>query len=325
MENKISFVSSDEQLMDAYSSIITSVVSSISDAVVHIEVIKKLRNPRTRNVQALPGTGSGFGISSDGFIVTNNHVIENAETIRVTMSDGRKLDAELKGADPSTDIAVIKVYESTKSLTFADSSKLKPGQIAIAIGNPYGLQQTVTSGVVSALGRSLRASNGRLIDDIIQTDAALNPGNSGGPLLNSQGYVIGVNTAIITMAHGISFAVSSNLASTVAGQLILTGKIRRALLGIAGQPVNLSPRIMAVNKINHDKGIYIYEVIKDKMVQNEQLRMGDIIISFEEAPISTIDDLHKHLDQQAIGREITLGVLRDGRRENIQVIPGEIR
>jgi S1-C subfamily serine protease len=325
MENRISYIRNDEELLDAYSSVVTSVVASMADAVVHIEVLKKGANPPGRNGQLMPGTGSGFGISSDGYIVTNHHVVENADSIRVTLNDGRHLEAELKGSDPSTDIAVIKIYDSMKSLSFADSSQLKPGQIAIAIGNPYGLQQTVTSGVVSALGRTLRATNGRLIDDVIQTDAALNPGNSGGPLLNSGGHVIGVNTAIISMAHGISFAVSSNMASNVAGQLILNGKIRRALLGIAGHSVDLTPRIIAVNKLQNSKGVYIYEIVKDVALRNDELKVGDIIIAFEDQPISSIDDLHRQLNEKVIGKKISLGVLHEGRKITVTVIPGEIR
>src|SRR5205814_6895298 len=213
----ISFIgnqANDISLLDAYSRTVTGTVKDVAAAVVHVQVEKQLRNPRTNKEQQVPGSGSGFIISSDGFIVTNNHVVENASAIKISLSDGRSVSAELKGSDPSTDIAVLKIYESgLHALCFADSGELQVGQIAIAIGNPLGLQHTVTAGVVSALGRTLRASNGRLIDDVIQTDAALNPGNSGGPLVNSLGQVIGVNTAMIPTAHGICFAVSSNLAA----------------------------------------------------------------------------------------------------------------
>ena len=201
------------------------------------------------------GSGSGFTISSDGYIVTNSHVIENAVDIRVNFSDGSIEKAELKGADPSTDIAVIRVYGSgQKTLSFADSDSLKVGQIAIAIGNPLGLQHSVTAGVVSALGRTLRATNGRLIDDVIQTDAALNPGNSGGPLVNSSGQVIGINTAMIPSAQGLCFAVSSNITAYVAGKLIIEGRVKRAQLGIAGQLVNLTERMIAANKLSERTG-----------------------------------------------------------------------
>lgn len=326
MEKIISVVNDDQYLLDAYSSTITSVVHSISEAVVHIEVWKKIMNRRTRQQELMPGTGSGFIISSDGFIVTNNHVVEGAEKIMVTLSDGRKISAEIKGTDPSTDIAVIKVYESGfRILSFADSALLQPGQIAIAIGNPYGLNQTVTAGIVSALGRSLRATNGRLIDDVIQTDASLNPGNSGGPLVNSQGYVIGVNTAIINSAHGICFAVSSNLASTVAGQLIMNGKIRRAQLSIAGQLINLTSRMIAANKLEAKTGVYIFEIVPDSTAYNNELKMGDIIVEFEQQPVASIDDLHRLLTEKTVGKRIHLGVLRNGRKEMINVIPGEAK
>lgn len=326
MENIISFVNNDQHLLDAYSSTITSVVHSISEAVVHIEAWKKMMNRKTRQKELMPGTGSGFIISSDGFIVTNNHVVQDAEKIMVTLSDGRKINAEIKGTDPSTDIAIVKVYETGfRILSFADSSLLQPGQIAIAIGNPLGLNQTVTAGIVSALGRSLRATNGRLIDDIIQTDASLNPGNSGGPLVNSHGYVIGVNTAIIPSAHGICFAVSGNLASTVAGQLIMNGKIKRAQLNIAGQLVNLSPRMIAANKLERKTGVYIFEIVPDSTAYNYELKRGDIIVEFEHQPVSSIDDLHRLLTEKTVGKRINIGVLRNGRKEMIAVIPGEAK
>src|SRR5882672_7064456 len=265
MENNYSFVNhtapTDHDLLDAYSKTITGVVGQVAEAVVHIQVQKPVSD-RTGGQQKLaPGSGSGFVISSDGFIVTNNHVIENAHDIKVSLADGRTVNAELKGTDPSTDIAVLKIYETgLKALSFANSEALQPGQIAIAIGNPLGLQHTVTAGVVSALGRTLRASNGRLIDDIIQTDASLNPGNSGGPLVNSMGQVIGVNTATIASAQGLCFAVSSNLAAYVAGKLIMDGRVKRAYLGIAGQMVNLSERMIAANKLEKKTGVYVFEI-----------------------------------------------------------------
>jgi S1-C subfamily serine protease len=326
MEQNIPKINRDSQLLDAYSLAITSVVEETAEAVVHIEVSPSPANARVRNAGQRPvNTGSGFAISSDGFIVTNNHVIEQAGTIAVTLSDGKKIQAELKGTDPSTDLAVLKVYEPLKALSFADSSMLKPGQIAIAIGNPYGLQQTVTAGVISALGRSLRASNGRLIDDVIQTDAALNPGNSGGPLLNSQGLVIGVNTAMINLAQGICFAVSSNLATRVAGQLILNGKIKRAQMGIAGQMVSLTPRMVAANKLQTLTGVYVFEIVPGVALNNQELSVGDIITDFEDKPVSSIDDLHKFLTEETIGREVIIGILRKGRRELITIVPGEAK
>lgn len=316
----------DLQLLDVYSQTITGVIGSVSGSVVHIEVIKKVRNRRTGNIEEQNGAGSGFIISSDGFIITNNHVIENADKIHVSFSDGRKVKAEIKGTDPSTDIAVLKIDETNlRALTLADSSSLQVGQIAIAIGNPMGLQYTATAGIVSALGRSLRANNGRLIDGIIQTDAALNPGNSGGPLLNSKGKVIGVNTAVISSAQGLCFAISSNLAAQIAGQLILYGTIKRAQLGIAAQPVNLSSRMIASNKLSTKTGIYVYEIIPDGNFNNAALKVGDIIVEFDAIPVATVDDLHKLLSAERIGQRTQISVLRGGNKFAIHVIPGAVK
>jgi S1-C subfamily serine protease len=272
------------------------------------------------------GSGSGFVISSDGFVVTNHHVIEDAVKITATFADGIALNANLVGTDPSTDIAVLKLYEcDVRPLEFASSDLLQPGQIAIAVGNPMGLQHTVTAGVVSATGRSLRAKNGRLIDDIIQTDAALNPGNSGGPLLNSEGRVIGVNTAVIQSAQGLCFAVASNLATHVAGQLIMHGRVKRAQLGIAAQLVNLTPRMIGANQLKTKTGVYVFEILPDFNANNSQFRLGDIIVEFEGQPIANVDSLHKHLNENAIGKKLTVAVLRGGRKHYITVVPGELR
>ncbi len=316
----------DAALLDAYSKTITGVVNSVAEAVVHIQVTKKIYDRQSRQERLMPGSGSGFIISSDGFIVTNHHVIENAASIKASLADGRQVMAELKGMDPSTDIAVLKIYESNlRPLSFADSAQLQPGQIAIAIGNPLGLQHTVTAGVVSALGRTLRASNGRLIDDIIQTDASLNPGNSGGPLVNSLGQVIGVNTAMIPTAHGICFAVSSNVAAYVAGKLIMQGVVKRAYLGIAGQSVNLTERMRAANKLSVTTGVYVSEIVPDGPVYNNELRTGDIIVGFNGRPVASVDDLHKQLNEQVIGYRSQLQVLRGGHATSITVIPGEMK
>jgi S1-C subfamily serine protease len=329
MENKYSWLEyapgSDGELLDVYSKTITGVVGQVAEAVVHIQV-QKLQRERRKGEQGIaPASGSGFIISTDGFVVTNHHVIENAREIKVALADGRTVNAELKGADPSTDIAVLKIDETgLKSLSFANSEALQPGQIAIAIGNPLGLQHTVTAGVVSALGRTLRANNGRLIDDIIQTDAALNPGNSGGPLVNSLGQVIGVNTATIPSAQGLCFAVSSNLAAFVAGKLIMEGRVKRAYLGIAGQLVNLTGRMIAANRLEKNTGVYVFEVVPDQPVYNNEIRTGDIIVAFNGKSIGSVDELHQRLNQEAIGRAVKLEVLRDGRKTEVNVIPGEM-
>src|SRR6266498_2169261 len=326
--NSIAFINHipDDSLLDAYSKTITGVVSEIAEAVVHIQVQKKLRDRRTGRESIQQGSGSGFLISSDGYIVTNNHVIENAVDIKVNFTDGRIETAELKGTDPSTDIAVIKIYESgQKALSFADSDTLKAGQIAIAIGNPLGLQYSVTAGVVSALGRTLRANNGRLIDDVIQTDAALNPGNSGGPLVNSSGHVIGVNTATIPSAQGLCFAVSSNLSSYIAGKIIIEGKVRRAYIGIAGQLVNLTERMIAANKLQKRTGVYVFEKVADANIYNNELRVGDIIVEFDGRPIGSVDDMHKLFSHNVIGLKKQMGVLRSGHKQDVYIIPGEMK
>ena len=362
----------DAELLDSYSRTITGVVGQVAEAVVHIQVQKPVDDKKRglKERPLAPASGSGFIISTDGFVVTNNHVIENARDIRVSLADGRTVAAELKGADPSTDIAVLKIDETgLKALSFADSENLQPGQIAIAIGNPLGLQHTVTAGVVSALGRTLRANNGRLIDDIIQTDASLNPGNSGGPLVNSLGQVIGVNTATILSAQGLCFAVSSNLAAFVAGKLIMEGRVKRAYLGIAGQLVNLTGRMIAANRLEKQTGVYIYEVVPDQPQEppeaprsapltgtpasrqpqttgqtldvdrgraifsglagpgrrNNAIHTGDIIVSFNGRPVGTVDELHKQLNAEVIGRSVPLEVLRNGHKTALTVIPGEMR
>ncbi len=314
----------DGVLLDVYSNTISTVARKTAESVTHILVEKKVRSLPGNRKTPQQGSGSGFIISTDGYIVTNHHVVEDAIRIRVILLNGTDVQAHLIGSDPSTDIAVIKIHESgLRSLQFADSRSLQPGQIAVAIGNPMGLQFTVTAGVVSALGRSLRAGNGRLIDDVIQTDAALNPGNSGGPLLNSQGQVIGVNTAIIQGGQGLCFAVSSNLAAYIAGQLIMEGKVRRAYLGIAGSTVVISNRMMAANQLKNTTGIYVSEVIPDAPAVNDQVRVGDIIVSLEGQMIQSIDDLYNRLSHSLIGEYISLTILRSGYKKDILVMPGE--
>ncbi len=319
-------VSTDRQLLDAYSKTITSAVHQAAQAVAHVQVIKNIRNPRTGEIREAPASGSGFVISTDGYLVTNHHVIENALSVKTSFADGNTFPATLIGTDPSTDIAILKVYDGDlKLLQFADSDQLEPGQIAIALGNPMGLQYTVTAGVVSATGRTLRANNGRLIDDVIQTDAALNPGNSGGPLVNSEGKVIGVNTAVIASAQGLCFAVSSNLAGYVAGCLIMNGKVRRAHLGISAQPVNLTPRMIGANQLKTKTGVYVFEVLTGINAFNREIRIGDIIVEMEGKPVATVDNMHKYLSEEAIGKKATLTVLREGRKQIITVIPGELK
>jgi S1-C subfamily serine protease len=330
METEFSWLvhpgSQDAPLLDAYSKTITGTVAAVGDSVVHIQVRKKVSSRRGIEQKVLPGTGSGFILSSDGYVLTNDHVIENAVDIKVAFSEGRWVNASLIGSDPSTDTAVLKIYESaSKPLTLADSDQLQVGQIAIAIGNPLGLDHTVTAGVVSALGRTLRAGNGRMIDDVIQTDAALNPGNSGGPLVNSAGQVIGMNTATIPSAQGLCFAVSSNMVGYVAGKLIMDGKVKRAHLGIAGQLVNLTDRMIQANRLDTKTGVYVFEILPDMPLSNQEIKIGDIIVGFDNKGISSVDDLHRELTEKAIGRPSTLSVLRNGHKTEIKVVPGELK
>jgi S1-C subfamily serine protease len=316
----------DQPLLDAYSKTITGVLRNTANAVAHIRVIRETKQPRTGKVVETTASGSGFVISTDGYMVTNHHVINHALSIKAAFDDGIELTAELIGADASTDIAILKVYkDDLKPLQFANSDLLEPGQIAIAIGNPMGLQHTVTAGVVSATGRTLRANNGRLIDDVIQTDAALNPGNSGGPLMNSEGRVIGVNTAVIAAAQGLCFAVSSNLATYVAGHIIMHGKVKRAHLGVAAQPVNLTLRMIGANQLKTKTAVYVFEITPDVNAENSQMRIGDIIVEFEGKPVATVDNLYKYLNEGVIGKRTSVSVLREGRKQLVTVVPGELK
>ena len=317
----IELINTDAQLLDVYSETISNVYTRFAPSVVHIRNVGEKEERRNRGDRN-ESMGSGFIISSDGYLISNHHVVDKAKELFVTLDDGSALKAELKGKDASTDIAVLKVDgKSFRSLSFADSDTIKPGQIAIAIGNPYGLQQTVTAGVVSAVSRSLRAGNGRLIDDVIQTDAALNPGNSGGPLLNSKGDVIGVNTAIISSAQGICFAVSSNLAGYIAGQIIMKGKVTRALIGIAGQTVRLSNRMREYNRLTNQTGVFVFEVMKINALNHRRIRYGDIIVKFNDKNVETIDSLFKHLTKETIGMPVQIGLLREGKLMTELIVP----
>jgi S1-C subfamily serine protease len=273
----------------------------------------------------LEANGSGFIISTDGLLITNNHVAGDCEKITITLQDGRSYQPIVVGFDPYTDLAVLKIdAEGLKALSFGDSDKLQVGQMAIAIGNPFGFNYTVTAGVVSALGRTLRSETGRMIDNVIQTDAALNPGNSGGPLVNSRGEVIGVNTAIIAMAQGLCFAVSSNLTRYVVGKLVLEGKVKRAFLGITGQMVSLTERIVSYNNLEVKNGVYVAEKERYDGVYNTELFVGDIIVGLNENPVQSVDDLHRLLDEKLIGKVIDLIVLRKNIKTRVQIIPGEL-
>ena len=308
--------SGDDSLLDSYSRTISSVAAQVAPAVVNIRVETGRRGE---------GNGSGFFIAPDGFILTNSHVVHGARKIEVTLADTRTFAANLVGEDPDTDLAVLRIGASQlPSLEFADSKKLRAGQIAVAIGSPYGFQQSVTAGVVSALGRSMRAESGRLMDDILQTDAALNPGNSGGPLVNSRGQVVGVNTAVILPAQGLCFAIAANTAQLVAGWLIKDGKIRRSYLGLAGQTVPLHPKITRFHRLDQESGVLIAGVEEGGPVDLSGLREGDIIISFKDSPVSSIDDLHRFLVGSEIGQRSVLTVVRGTEILSFLVTPREL-
>jgi S1-C subfamily serine protease len=306
----------DGPLLDAYSQAVVSAAEEVGPSVVNIEV-------RRRDGQR-QGSGSGFVITPDGFILTNSHVVHGAERIEVTLADGRRPDAHLVGDDPNTDLAVVRVYApQLRPVRLGESKAIRVGQMAIAIGNPYGFQCTVTAGVISALGRSFRASTGRLIDDIIQTDAALNPGNSGGPLVNSRGEVIGVNTAVILPAQGICFAIGIDTAKFVAGWLIKEGKIRRSYIGVGGQNVPVHRRIVRYHQLPVASGVLAIAVAPDGPAAKAGLRDGDVMVEFNSQPIPSIDALHKLLTGELIGIESRLTIIRGTEKLDLRVTPGE--
>jgi S1-C subfamily serine protease len=313
----------NEYLLDAYSRAVTGAVELVAPAVVSVDVHKRgTRSGRRPPAQA--GTGSGFIFAADGLILTNSHVVEHASRIEVLLPDGREEEADLIGQDPDTDVAVLKISApDLNAVALGDSQALRPGQLVVAIGNPYGFQHSVSAGVVSALGRTLRAQSGRLIDQVIQTDAALNPGNSGGPLVNSAGQVVGVNTAIIAGGQGLSFAVPINTVTSVLPALLRDGRIRRGYLGVAGQDVPLLRRVTRFHKLSQPTGVFVISIDRDGPAFAAGVRDGDIIVSLDSLPISTVDDLHRALSEERIGSFAALGILRDQQRLAVTVRIGE--
>src|SRR5579862_7069433 len=313
----------DQALLDAYSRAVIDVVDRVGPAVVRLAV---------QSGQSRGGTGSGVIVAPDGLILTNSHVAGHSPTgtaarIEVTTADGQDLHARLVGDDPDTDLALIRVDEAMTlpAAPLGDSKRLKRGQLVIAIGNPLGFESTVTTGVVSALGRSLRSRNGRLIDDVIQTDAALNPGNSGGPLVSSHGEVIGINTAIILGAQGICFAVAANTAKFVLGELVRHGRVRRAFIGIAAQPIMLPRRLRHSGGLNQERAVMAGTVEPDSAAARAGLRPGDILVGLDGEAISGADDLVRALTGEKIGRKIALDVLRGTDRLTLSLVPQERR
>src|SRR6266702_3114345 len=302
-------------VLDAYSQAVTGAAERVGPAVVSVDVRHRVER-RGRPAREVPGHGSGFVFTPDGFILTNSHVVHDATRIEAAFADGRRVGAHLVGDDPETDLAVLRVEPATHTAAeLGDSGTLRVGQLVIAIGNPLGF--------VSALGRSFRSVTGRLIDDVIQTDAALNPGNSGGPLVDSRGRVIGVNTAVILPAQGICFAVGINTAKFVTGQLIRQGKIRRGRIGVAGQNVSLARLVVRAHGLDAKSGVLVTGVDRDSPAERAGLRSGDIIVGLGGKPVTGIDDLHRLLVTERIGAHTTIAVLRDADRLELPIVPEE--
>jgi len=306
-------VRSDDELLDAYSEAVMAAVERVSPSVVRIEVEQGRRGG---------GSGSGFVIAPDGFVMTNSHVVHGATAIRVTLADGRQVPGSLVGDDPDTDIAVVRIAaDGLVPATLGRSAALRVGQVAIAMGSPFGFQATVTAGVISALARSLRAQSGRLIDDVLQTDAALNPGNSGGPLVNSRGEVIGICTATILPAQGLCFAISIDLARFVASTLIHEGRVVRGFLGIAGQNARLRRPIVRKFSLEFETGVLVLSVESGSPAERVGLREGDIVVGLAGEAVGGVDDLHRLLTGDRIGQELPLVVLRAGERWELSITP----
>jgi S1-C subfamily serine protease len=299
-----------EELLDAYSRAVTGAAARVAPAVVHIELPK--------------GAGSGFVFAPDGLILTNSHVVAGGPPRRVTLLDGRSFDADLVGDDPDTDLAVLRISaDALVPITFGDSGALRPGQVVIAIGNPFGFQHTVTAGVVSALGRGLRARSGRLIENLIQTDAALNPGSSGGPLVTAAGEVVGVNTAIIRGGNGIAFAIPATTAQAVVSSLLRDGRVRRAVLGISAHTTSIPRRLVIEHRLAIDHGVVVTEVHGGSAANEAGLRPGDLIVEFEGTPVGNVDGLHRQLTSDTIGRPVSLRLLRKGALRRLTIVPAD--
>ena len=322
--------SADTGLLDSYSHAVTRAVERVGPSVVNVEVHHAVpQNPgrvRAGEPREHRGGGSGFVFTPDGLILTNSHVVHNATRIEVTLPDARRAPAHTIGDDPATDLAVIRVDASgLQAVTLGDSQQLRPGQIAIAIGNPYGFQSTVTAGVISALGRSLRSYSGRLIEDVIQTDAALNPGNSGGPLVDSRGQVIGVNTATILPAQGICFAIGINTAKFVASRLLRDGRIRRSFIGVSAQTVPIHRRVVRFYGLAQETGVVVAGIEDPSPARMAGLREGDVIVALDEKPVAGVDDLHRLLTDAHVGARCELTIIRHTERLVLPIFPEEAR
>ncbi len=315
----------DAPLLDSYSQAVTSAVERVAPAVVFIEVTQRVRRGPGAEREA-HGSGSGFVFTPDGFILTNSHVVHGASKISVSFADGRHFEARVIGDDPASDLAVIRIdAPGLAHAQLGDSKLIRPGQLAIALGNPYGFQHTVTAGVVSALGRTLRSRSGRLMDDIIQTDAALNPGNSGGPLVASDGSVIGVNTATIMPAQGLCFAIGINTAKFVAAALIRDGRIRRSYIGLVGQTQPLSRAMRRYHALEQNSGVLVISVEPNSAAERAGLRPRDLLISCENQPITGVDDLQRTLTESRINRRSQFVVIRATQKLTMELVPEEAK
>jgi len=314
--------SADASLLDAYSRAVIAAVEKVSPSVVNVEVHQAAGRTRSGEPRERRGGGSGFVFTPDGLILTNSHVVHDATRIEITLSDGRRVPAHTIGDDPATDLAVIRIDAGgLQAAELGDSQQLRPGQMAIAIGNPYGFQSTVTAGVISALGRSLRSYSGRLIEDVIQTDAALNPGNSGGPLVDSRGSVIGVNTATILPAQGICFAIGINTAKFVASRLLRDGRIRRSWIGVSAQTVPIHRRVVRFYNLPKETGVVVVGVEGRSPARTAGLREGDVIVALDDKPVAGVDDLHRLLTDAQVGARCLLTVIRHTDRLNVPIVP----
>lgn len=313
-------VRSDLELLDAYSRAVVSVVEAVGPAVVSIAVGGRPGGPGPEP----RGAASGVIIAPDGYVLTNSHVVHGASRLSATLTDGRALGATLVGEDPATDLAVIRVDAAGLPYgALGDSAALRVGQLVIAIGNPLGFQSTVSTGVVSATGRSLRGRTGRLIENVIQTDVPLNPGNSGGPLVDSRGRIVGLNTAVIAMAQGISFAVPVNTVKWVVPQLLAHGRVRRAYLGLAGQGRPIDRRLARQSGLELEHAVEVLSVEPNGPAARAELEPGDVVVAMDGRPVASVDDLHRILAEWPIGRAATLTLLRGGQRHELEVTPAE--
>lgn len=311
---------SNSKLLDAYSRAVIQVVHAVGSAVVSISVGKKSQ----RRGLDEAGAGSGVVIAPDGYILTNHHVVHNSKRLTATLPQGPELTARLVGVDPATDLAVIRASASgLPHAVLGDSGQLKVGQLVIAIGNPFGFQSTVSTGVISALGRAMRSREGRLIENIIQHTAPLNPGNSGGPLVNSWGQIVGINTAIIVMAQGIGFSIPSNTARWVVSQLLTHGRVRRGYLGIAGRERELDRRLVRFHKLIQERAVEVLSVASSGPAEQGGVRLGDLIVSVNERVVASVDDLHRFLAEWPIGQQVTLTIIHGRERMKKEVIPVE--